>query len=520
MNEAPRYVTFRDYLRVARERRVLILVITVLFAGSALVYSARQDPVYRAEASIEFLSLNTVSSQFGQTIDVGGQTPEQRAAVAASTLVRPAVTKRAAEILKNGATGPGIAALVTARAEARTQLVIVQARGLTAKRAAETANAVAQAAVEVTRDETRKQFADAADAQRAALKKINRKKPGNGLTIANLQASITRSTELSKVASPATVRRTADPPGSPYSPKPVRNTLLGLLIGLTLGLVGAFLRDSLDRRFKTSHEITDELHLPLIGHVPEDALGRTLIEGGGRQSLPESALESFRILRTNIDFLNVDSPPKLVVVTSALPEEGKSTVVAGLAAAYALAGKRTLIVECDLRRPTLAGRLQIKSSPGLTDYLAGHATPQEVLQTIAPPSTGTNGNQAAEGATAVPLVALVAGSPAPQPAELLRSQRCSAFFAQVREAYDIVLVDTPPVLAVADTLELLPGADAVVVCVRASKTTRDQARAARAAMSHLPERPAGIVVTGLRAREEAYSYGYYSYGYVYGSSGS
>jgi capsular exopolysaccharide synthesis family protein len=234
--------------------------------------------------------------------------------------------------------------------------------------------------------------------------------------------------------------------------------------------------------------------------------------------LSEDDLEGFRVLRTNIEFLDVDNPPKVLLVTSALPQEGKSTVATGLAAAYAVAGKRTLVVECDLRRPTLATRTGISATPGLSDYLVGRAEPQQVLQSIAPPSGPANGNEASTMTAAVPFVAITAGSPSPQPAELLRSKRCSEFLAQVRDAYDVVLLDTCPLLSVADTLELLPAADAVIICVRASKTTRDQAKAAKAALAHFPTRPSGVVLTGARSHDAGAYPGYYSYGYVYGST--
>jgi capsular exopolysaccharide synthesis family protein len=211
-------------------------------------------------------------------------------------------------------------------------------------------------------------------------------------------------------------------------------------------------------------------------------------------------------MRTNVDFLDVDSRLTTLAVTSALPEEGKSTVACSLACAYALAGKRTLIVECDLRRPTLAHKLGLGNGPGLSDYLAGEAEPQAVVQPVALP-----------GAQA-PLVAIVAGTPSPRPAELLGSQRFGAFLDEVARAYDVVLLDTSPLLSVVDTLELVPRVDGVVVCVRAQQTTRDQAQAAKAALEHFPARPTGVVVTGVRAGDEL-DYGYYSYAYAYGAKG-
>jgi receptor protein-tyrosine kinase len=296
--------------------------------------------------------------------------------------------------------------------------------------------------------------------------------------------------------------------------------LLGLLIGLTLGLVAAFARDSLDRRFKNTREIADDLHLPILGAVPEELLGRALVGKSRRRTFSDADLEGFRIIRTNLEFLDGERPPKLVVVTSALPQEGKSTVSAALAAAYATAGQRTLLVECDLRRPRLAARLGLDPTPGLSDYLRGNSKPGDVVQTLVPPSGASDGATASVegGAAQLPLVAIAAGSQSSNPAELLRSQRCRDFFEQVKQAYDIVIIDSPPILSVADTLEILPLSDAVVVCVRASQTRREQARAAKGALSHLPERPAGVVITGIRSAEEGTYYGFYSYGEVYGAS--
>ena len=527
MNDASSYVTVRDYLRVVRERRVLVVVITLLFVASAFAYSARQTPAYRAEAAIEFRGLNTESSVIGERIDVGGETPEQRAAVNAATIINPDVLERAGEILGDKDAGARLGGSVVARPEARTHLVIIQGTRPTAAGAAAVTNAVAEAAVDVTVDRVRSIFADSADAQRRILKDLRKRtgvrlEAGSRFVELQLRQTIARREELARTATPAVLRRQASPPSTPIRPKPVRTTLLGLLIGLTLGIVAAFVRDSLDRRFKSSKEITEEMHLPLLAYVPETVLGSSLTDNDkrGGKTLSGEELEGFRVLRTNVEFLDVDNPPKVILVTSALPEEGKSTVSSALAATCAVAGQRTLLVECDLRRPTLAGRLGVNPAPGLSDYLAGKATPAQVLQTISVAADGSpNGDQpAAEGTmTTVPLVSIVAGSPAPRPAELLRSNRCREFFDQVRPVYDVIVVDSCPLLSVADTLELLPLVDAVIVCVRASKTTRDQARAAKAALSHFPDRPTGVVVTGVRASDQDPAYGYYSYGYVYGS---
>jgi receptor protein-tyrosine kinase len=517
VNEGPRYVTFRDYLRVVREHRVLVIMMVLLFGGAAVLYSVRQQPVYSAESSLEFRDDSADAAILGRGTGTGVQTPEQRAAINSQTVTTREVAERVKKSTRSPLAVEQIQALAQARPEARTNLVVIEAHGRTGRRAADLANAYAGAARDVKREEIRDAYDRAADASRQILEDLGHNRAG-GFQRQQVRRDIATYEELAKIADPVVIRRRAGVPGSPIRPKPVRTTLLGLLIGLTLGLVAAFVRDSLDRRFKSSREITEELHLPLLGYVPEEVLGHSLSSVNGRKTLTEQQLEGFRILRTNIEFLDVDHPPKLILVTSSLPEEGKSTVSSALGAAYAATGKRTLVVECDLRRPTLADRLGIRETPGLSDYLVGHATPPEVIQTIALGNQVANGNQPAGAAASVPLVAIAAGSPAPQPAELLRSKRCKDFFAQVKEVYDVVIVDTCPLLSVVDTLELLPIADAVVVCVRASQTTRDQARAAKAALSHFPDRPTGVVVTGVRARDEAGYAGYYSYGYVYGAS--
>lgn len=523
VNEAPRYVTVRDYVRVARERRLLIVAMVVLFTAAAYVYADRQEPRYEAEATLEFQSQNTQTSLFGQTVDVGGQTPETRAAAAAATLVRPAVLDRAAEALDLKGSSDVLSRQVTARPEARTNLVIVTGSGPDADAAAKIANAIARATVSVAQDEARREYASAANAQRNVLKQL-RKQPGSGFTRALTLQSIARLDELSQVARPAVVRREATVPRGPSSPNVVRTTLLGLLVGLTLGLVAAFFRDSLDGRFRTSRDLTADLDLPVLGHVPESILGAGLVEHKGGflrrrgSALSQTDLEPFRILRRNIEFLNGDGDTAtLVLVTSATPDEGKSTTATALAVACAMAGKRTLIVEGDLRRPTVAERLGIRSGPGLSDYLTGRATPEEVLQTIAVPEAA-DGARAADAPDPGPIVAIVAGAPVSQPAELLRSERCRAFFEEVKQAYDVVIVDSCPLLSVVDTLELAPLADTVVLCVRGSRTTRAQVEAAKETLSHLPERSMGVVVTGLRVGDEESHYGYYAYGRTAGSA--
>jgi len=506
--DTPRYVTLRDYLRVLREHRLLIVLVTLVFAGAAVALSVTREPTYRAEAALAFVDVSADTTLLG-TDAFPLQTPETLAAISAETVTRRPIAERVARELDAGATPAELQAAVTARPEARTNLVIVQAEWDDGAFAARLADEFArQARLEAVR-RARERFADAARSLRRQFRAL-RGTTDDVLTRAAYADRVNRLESLSRFVTPAQVARTAAVPGTPVSPKPVRDGILGGLIGLTLGILAAFVRDSLDRRLRGSREIQEHLDLPLLGAVRDDAMGRAGPVANGRGRMDDADLEAFRILRANLEFLDVDNPVRTVVVTSALPEEGKSTVAASLAFASAAAGKRTLLVECDLRRPSLAGRLGLAPAPGLADYLAGQATPQEVIQTVSTePSADVNGNGAEAGATeAERLVCIVAGGPAPRPAELLGSRRFREFLAKVSEVYDAVVLDTSPLLSVVDTLELVPQVDGVIVCVRAARTTRDQARAAKAAIEHLPDRPTGLVVTGVRAGDEA-DYGYY-----------
>jgi Mrp family chromosome partitioning ATPase len=237
------------------------------------------------------------------------------------------------------------------------------------------------------------------------------------------------------------------------------------------------------------------------------------MSANGRRPLSEADLEGFRILRTNIDFLGIDRPPKAILVTSALPEEGKSTVAAALAAAQATAGKRTLLLECDLRFPTLAKRLGLADTPGLTDYLIAGGDPRQTIKVSSGPRLANGGGPPAYAPADqdVEFDCIVAGTRTPQPAELLGSQRFVAYLQELTGSYETIVIDTSPLLPVVDALELLARVDGILVCVRVSKTKREQARAAKTAMERFPRRPTGIVVTGVRPGQDGDAYPSYTY---------
>jgi capsular exopolysaccharide synthesis family protein len=517
MSDTPQ-VTLRDYLRILRKSRAWILLSTLLIAAIAAGWSLSQEPEYVAIARVTFQEESRSNAAAGLTA-TPTQTAAQLAAQGAATMLSSEVLRRVRGRLRSDRSTSDLRALLKTSVDESSTLVSVEARTNDKQLAAALANEVARGAVTIQKNAERKSFSRAADRLERQYEKLRTDgKPGTttDFAVANLLDRISTLRTLSLNATPARLAESASVPASPASPKPLRSTAFGALLGLLLGIAFAFVRDSLDRRLRDSSEIQETLDLPVVGMVRIEALGNAAYVPNGLGPMTEQDIESFRILRTNLAFLDADRPITSVLVTSPLPEEGKSTVAASLAAANAASGKRTLLVECDLRRPSLPARLSIERSPGLTDYLAGQASAGDILQVVTL-SEGdeipSNGNGAATAAAmAGKLVVIAAGSQSVRPAELLGSQRFRDFLAQVVSVYDAVVLDTPPLLSVSDTLEIVPLVDSVLLCIRADQTTREQARAVKEALAHLPERTTGIVVTGLKPGRE-HDYGYYSYAY-------
>jgi Mrp family chromosome partitioning ATPase/capsular polysaccharide biosynthesis protein len=514
-----RYVTLRDYLRVLRRYRWAILALAVIGAAAGYGYAKQQQTVYQSGATVSFQDPGAELALVGY----GSNSQENAADVAeqnALTLTRPQILRATQRKLGLKVPLGEIAAGLSAQT---TGVGLLQIDGsstdpLLAQRLA---NAAASAVVAQSNAQAQAIFVSAVahiKQQMSTLARQDARSPLLADQLAVYEDELARLTPLTKTNSTAQIVQPATAPGGPVSPKPTSDALIGAAIGLVLALLIAFVRDSFDRRLRTAKDIEECLHLPVVGHVRREIMGRIpyLANGGGDHSLD---IEAARILRRNLEFLSLDHPPRSVLVTSGVPQEGKTTVAASLAFAMAAAGRRTLLVECDLRRPVLASRLQFEPNPGLSDYLAREAAPEEILREIPLGAESTANGNGAHGKATKPagqdglLMCIPAGTPTSAAAELLGSERFQQFLSQVTAAYDVVVIDSTPLLPVADALEILPQVDAVIVCTREHETKREEALAAKAALARFPERPTGVVITGLRPdRDDS---GIYSYSYSY-----
>lgn len=485
--EAPRYATLPDYLRVLRRYRIQIVGIALLFAAAAYVYSNAQEPIYEAEAS---LSVARSDREFDALIAPatpilsGQDNPVLNARTASGAAVRRGAARRL------GVSPESIAGKVSVRAEASTGFVVLTGRDRDPAFAARVTDAWALSAQEEFRRATRDRLESAAVALRLRLRRA--RGGGSELTRQLLVQRITQLDSLVDLARPAEIARSATVPSSPSSPRPGRDALLGLLLGLTTGMLLAFLRDALDQRVTDPDQVREDLSAPILAYLPKGALGRSPVADRGRDPLGTDELEPFRMLRLALE---LSGDPTVVAVTSARSEEGKSTVAAGLAVAYAAGGRDTVVLECDLRRPGLAETLGLDPGAGLADSLAaGSVDPRECELPL--PYT-------APGAGAGRLAVVPAGKATVDAALLLGSRGFDDVVARARERHGVVILDCPPILSAAEGREGPRGADAVVACARVGSGRRSDVRALARALDPLPGKLVGVVLTGVRHLVEA-----------------
>lgn len=290
----------------------------------------------------------------------------------------------------------------------------------------------------------------------------------------------------------------AELPTAPISPQPLRNALIGALLGAILGTAYATGRNQLDRRIRSSEQIT-RLGTSTVASIPEIAgVGRNLgiVATGRAQEKSTQAAEGFRKLRTNISYLDVDNPPRIIVVTSPSQGDGKSSVAANLSAVIAVSGQPVTLIDGDLRRPRVAKALDLPGEVGLTDVLAARVSLDDALQ---------------QHPTLTTLRVLPAGDRPPNPSELLGSKAMRKLLRALSRT-SMVIVDAPPLLPVTDAAVLTRASDGALVVVSAGRTLDTHLEAALDNLTNVQGRVLGVVlnrVTRRRTTSDYYKQQYY-----------
>jgi len=312
-------------------------------------------------------------------------------------------------------------------------------------------------------------------------------RPADYLAEVETPTGTTSSQIIARVTDPA------DHQSTPVTPRTALDLVVAGLIGLMLGIGLAVARDVLDRSVSTLEHVEEVSNAPVLASVGFDGQMKKspLLTDLGAFA-PRT--EAFRLLRTNLQFLDLEQQPRSLVITSAVPGEGKTVTSANLAVALAQAGRKVLLVDGDLRRPRVAGLLDLDGAVGLTSVLVGTADLEDAIQVHQ--ESG--------------LHFLASGPKPPNPTEILQSRVTHDLLKRLRDDFDMVIVDAPPLLPVADAAVIATATDGAIVVTRHGKTSRDQLRQAVGRLDNVGARVFGVVINMI-PRRAAHSYYYYYY---------
>jgi capsular exopolysaccharide synthesis family protein len=447
----------RDYLRILHRNWILILALTILGGAGAFGYSLLQTPSYEANTQL-YVSVRSDSSGVSELAQ--GTNFARQAVVSFVDVVDSAVVlDRVVDDLNLDTTPQQLARSVEASSPLNSVIISVKVTNTDAELAAAIANSVGTNFANVVVNQLEKPEGEATSLVRV------------------------------ETIEPALV------PTSPAAPHTALNIAVGVVLGLALGLGVALLRSVLDTRIHSLHDIEAATEAPVLGGIAldPDAKKRPLIVHADPRN-PRA--ESFRSLRTNLQFIDVDGTSRSFVVSSAGPGEGKSTTTANLAIALAETGARVVLVDGDLRLPRVADYMGIEGGVGLTDVLIGRAELVDVLQ-----QWGTG-----------KLFVLPSGRTPPNPSELLGSQAMQRTLEALADAFDYVLVDAPPLLLVTDAAVISRFTSGVLMVAASGTTKKPQLTAAVDKLQAIGSRLFGVIVTMLPSKgPDSYGYGAYSY---------
>jgi polysaccharide biosynthesis transport protein len=485
-----------ELIAVVRRRWPIIVSCFVLGIALAIVLSATDRSEYQASSLLLFRDPGFDQQLFGNQVFLPNTDPAHEAATNIELVSLPVVAMKTAAALHMDVSEIRSAVSITGVGQAN--VARITATDPDPPRAALIANTYAAEFVRFRQQADRAKIAEARKLVQAELQSLSPEQRA-GPAGQPLQS---REQELSELAALQTgnaeVVQQAAVPASPSGPSAKRNGLLGALAGLLLGLGLAVLADRLDRRIRDASELQELYGVGVLGNVPESqriaAAERKPLRGGGAAAIG--------MLRTGLRYFNVDRDLRSLLITSAVPREGKTTIALNLAIAEALAGnRRVVLVDVDLRHPSVAGRLGLPATPGLGDILSRNASVDEAIARVPVPL-----QVPANGAWRPSFSVVTAGEPAPNPTELVESRAMIDFLSTLSEHFDPIIIDTPPTSLFGDALPLMRLVSGVLIVARVDLTTRDAARQLREQLDSVGARVLGVVQNGTPAKTVEYAH--------------
>jgi capsular exopolysaccharide synthesis family protein len=470
-----------------------IVACALIVPAVALGLALRAEKQYSATASLFFQDLHLDPNTTQSSAIAASPDPERQAASNLTLASLRAISVRTARALGIGLTPDQIRSRVTVSASGKSDVAQVTATDGDPRRAARIANTYAREYIAFRRDNDQATLAQPIARLKAQLNSLPQAE-STSAQAADLRQRLRYLTTLNDLQTGnAELVQPASVPDHPSSPRPVRDALIGLVLGIFLGIALAFLIDLIDRRLRDEDEIEQIFSLPVLGEVPES---RSFRSSGSKGEADPAALEAVRTIYANLRYFNATAPLRSLMITSAHAEEGKTTVSWQLALAAAANGDRVLLVDADLRRAT-GGPMPRSGRAGLSLVLVGHDLAHNII-----PATALHGSESLPPT----LDLLPAGPQPPNPQQLLRSARIKSLLAQATDGYDLVIVDTPPIGAVSDAVALVPEVDGLVIVARIGTTRRDRATALAKQLDKLAAPTLGVVINSTSTAPPLYHY--------------
>jgi capsular exopolysaccharide synthesis family protein len=453
-------VEISDYLRALRNHWVGAMLLTILVGATAFGFSLMQPKVYAANANG---FVGTGASDNGALGSVNDQLAKSRATSYVDIAKSRATAQDVIDDLDLDSSPSALVGRIDVQQPLDTVLLKITARASTPREAQELADAWVRALA---------------------------------LEVKEIEAP--NSDKLPDGTPRVIPVESAELPTSPVSPRTDRNTALGIVLGALLGLGYAVLRSTLDRRLRTASDVESRFPVPVVGSIPtstalrnRDTTDPTRTSYGTEDP---SAGEAFRKLRTNLVYMDVDNPPRVLVVTSPKPGDGKSTVAANIAMTLESSGQKVILIDADLRRPMVADSFGLDPVVGLTSVLSGQLPIEVALR----PVPGRDNMQV-----------LTAGPLPPNPSELLGSKAMGSLIRSLAANGSYVILDAPPLLPVTDAAILATSADGAFVVVSSGKTLDTELGSALGSLEAVGARTLGVVIN--RTSAPGRGYGYYGY---------
>lgn len=508
--------TLPDYFRVIRRRKWIIVGCMVVLPLLALLLSSRQQAIYQGTSEVYLSPQNLAASLTNTTDGTTFQDPQRSAETQAELASVPEVARRVCQNVTPPCDPADLLDNSEVEAKPNVDLLEFRVRDPSADRAESLATEYARQFRIYRREIDTAALKTALISLQQRIRQLERRGDRSSSLYTSLvgKEQELRLIEALQTSNAFVVRPSTS--ATQVQPKTARNVILAILFGLAFGLLFAFLWEALDTRLRSAEEITERLNLPLLGRIPRP---RRNVQRAHRLTMIEDPnsvqAEAFRMLRTNIDFVNIERGAKTIMVTSALEQEGKSTTMANLAVAMAKAGRHVVLVDLDLRRPFVGRFFRLDGRPGVTDIVLGDVELDDALVEL--PMRGTELDHVgltAEGngsRTEGILEVLPAGPTPPNAGEFVGTRSLARILEQVRDRADIVLIDAPPILHVNDAMALSAVVDAMLIVTRLRVVRRSTVDELNRLLETTPATKLGFVITDADLGEDYGISYYYNY---------